>query len=164
MTIDLAARRSGDLEVGANVELGLRCSYGRRLHDLEVHAPFLEELVIETGLRVVVACVKADTAGELLTERFSHFPGREIASADQLAGFGVDVLDEIAVLRDPPDVLQAGAAVIDEDVATLVGVHHQLLTVAIEHHELADRAVKVPGIVRQFLMIEFELAGIDVET
>jgi hypothetical protein len=33
-------------------------------------------------------------------------------------------------------------------------VHHELLAVAIEHHELADRAVEVPGVVRQFLMIE----------
>src|SRR5262245_18145305 len=102
MTIDLAARRSGDLEVGANVELRLRRSHGRRLHDLEVHAPYLAELIIETGLRVVGTRVKADTAGDVRTERFSHFPRREIASADQLAGFGVDVLDEIAVLCDPP--------------------------------------------------------------
>ena len=54
-------------------------------------------------------------------------------------------------------------AVVDEDVAALVGVHHELLAVALEHHELADRAVEVPGVVRQLLMIEFQLAGIEIK-
>jgi glucose dehydrogenase len=33
-------------------------------------------------------------------------------------------------------------------------VHHELLAVAIKHHELADRAVEVPCVVRQFLMLD----------
>src|SRR6202047_3426748 len=103
----------------------------------------------------------------------SSLPGAEIGpgaslarpgGTDQLAVLGVDVFDEIAVLSDPPDVLQAGAAVVDEDVPALVGVHHELLAVAFEHHELTDRAVEVPGVVRQLLMIELQLAGIDIKT
>src|SRR5262245_62078499 len=53
MTINLAAWRRRDLEVGANVELRLWRGHRRRLHDVKRHAPFLADLVVETGLRVV---------------------------------------------------------------------------------------------------------------
>src|SRR3979411_1091694 len=97
-------------------------------------------------------------------ERLGDLADREIAAPDQLAGLGIDVFDEIAVLGDPPDILETGAAVVDEDVAALVGMHDQLLAVAIEHDELADRAVEIPGIVRQLLVEEFQLAAVDIET
>ena len=97
-------------------------------------------------------------------ERLRHLPGGEVTPADQFARLGIDVLDEIAGFCEAPNVLHVGAAVVDEDVAALVGMHHQLLTIFIEHQELAGRAVEVPGVVRQFLMIEFQLASIDIET
>jgi hypothetical protein len=65
MTINLAARRRRDLEVGADVQLGLWGDHRRRLHDVEGHAPFLAELVIEARLRIVGTGVEADTAGNV---------------------------------------------------------------------------------------------------
>src|SRR6266852_7457902 len=46
ITIDLAARRRSNREVGTDVELGLWGGHRRRLHDVERHAPFLAELVV----------------------------------------------------------------------------------------------------------------------
>ena len=60
MTIDLAARRRRDLEVGADIQLGLWGDHRRRLQDFEGHTPFLAELVIEARLRVVGTGVEAD--------------------------------------------------------------------------------------------------------
>ena len=165
MSVDLAARRRHHLEVGADVELDLGRGDRRRLLNVERHAPFLADLVVKTGLRVVRAGIPADAATNEGTQRyFGDFPDREIATADQRTRLGIDILDEVDVLNEPPDVLHAKITVVDEDEAALVRMNHVFLTVAFKHHELADGAVEVPGVVRQFLMVEFQLAGIDVES
>ena len=38
-----------------------------------------------------------------------------------------------------------------------------MLTLAVQHDEFTDGAVEIPSIVRQLLMVEFELSGIDIE-
>src|SRR5262249_3428361 len=164
MTIDLAARRLRDLEVGADVELRLRRHDRRRLLDLQRHAPFLADLVVEAGLGVVRTAVPADAAADIGAERWRlDFSGAEVAATDQLARLRIDVLDEVDVLDEPPDVLQAESAIVDEHEAALVGMHDELLAVAIEHQELANRAVEVPGVVRQLLIVRFELAGLEIK-
>src|SRR5262245_38953819 len=165
MTIDLAARRWRDLEIGADVELGLWSRDRRRLLDVERHAPFLADLVVEASLGVVGTGVPADAATNVRAQRRAgNLPRSEVATADQRTRLGIVILDEVYVLSGPPDVLHAEIAVVHEDEAALVRMDDQLLTVALEHHELADGAVKVPRVVRQFLMIELQLAGIDIET
>ena len=63
-----------------------------------------------------------------------------------------------------PDVHDLGIlAVVDEHEAALVGVHDVLLAAPLDHHELADRAVEVPGIVRQLLVIGLQRAGVGIE-
>ena len=57
----------------------------------------------------------------------------------------------------------ASAAVVDEDVPALVRMDDQLLAVPIDHHELTDGAVEVPGVVRQLLVIELQPAGVGIE-
>ena len=42
-------------------------------------------------------------------------------------------------------------------------MNDELLAVALEHHELADRAVEVPGVMRKLLVIELQLPGVGVE-
>ena len=42
-------------------------------------------------------------------------------------------------------------------------MYHELLAVAFEHYELSDRAVEIPGVVRQLLIIGLQLAGIQVK-
>src|SRR5262249_27151459 len=148
-----------DLEVGADVELRLWSDDRGRLLDLERHAPFLPDLVVEARLRVIRPAVPAHTTTNIGAQgRRLDFARREITTANQLAGLGIDVLDEVDVLDETPDVLDRKIAIIDEDETALVRVHHDLLTVAIEHQELADRAIEIPGIVRQFLMVGFQLA------
>src|SRR5262249_56446567 len=107
--------------------------------------------------------IPADAATDKWAERFGNLPRCEVATADQVAGLGVDILDEVDVLDEPPDILHAEIAVIDEDEAALVGMHQQLLTISFQHHELADSAVEVPGVMRQLLMIGLQLAGIDIK-
>src|SRR5262245_64281925 len=74
MTVNLAARRRRNLEVGADVQLGLWSRHWRRFHDVERHAPFLAELVVQTGLRVVGARIEADATGDVRAQWFSDFP------------------------------------------------------------------------------------------
>ena len=94
----------------------------------------------------------------------STLPSDEVAATDQFAGLRIDALDEVDVLYQRPDVLDLGVGtIIDEDVSALVGVHDELLAATLDHDELADGRVEVPGIVRQLLMVEFELAGIGIE-
>ena len=89
---------------------------------------------------------------------------REIAAADQLAGLRIDAFHEVDVLGELPDVLHFGVgAVIDENEAALVRVHHELLPTAVDHQELAHRRIEVPGVVRQLLVVELELAGVGIE-
>src|SRR4029453_896336 len=62
MTMDLAARRGRHLEIGGDVELGLRRRHRCRLLDVERHAPFLADLVVEARFRTVRPGVPADAA------------------------------------------------------------------------------------------------------
>ena len=99
VAVDLAARRLGDLEVGADVQLNLRLDHRRRLHDLKRHAPFLADLVVEAGLRVVGTRIPADAAGNMRAQHAVLLAGGEVAAPDQFAGLGVDAFDEVVVLR-----------------------------------------------------------------
>ena len=122
VAVRLAAGRIREREVGADVELRLRLGDRRGLHDLEVHAPLVADLVVEAGLRVVGAGVPADAAVDRRAEVASACPP-QVAPADQLAVL-VDALDEVDVLDERPDVLDLGVgAVVDEDVAALVRMH-----------------------------------------
>ena len=76
---------------------------------------------------------------------------------------GLMSFTKLMFLTSAPDVLHLGLAVVDEDEAALVRMHDVLLAAALEHHELAHRAVEVPGVVRQFLVVGLELAGVGVE-
>ena len=164
MAIDLACRRLGDLEIGADVELHLRLGHRRRLSDGQRHAPFLTDLVVEASFRIVGTRIPAHAARNVRAQYAVDLALGEIAPTNQFAGLGIDGLHEIVVRDERPDVLDLGVgAVIDEDEPALVGMHHIVLAAAVDRDELARRAVEVPGVVRQFLMVEFQLAGVDVE-
>src|SRR5215468_3730179 len=60
MAVRLAARRIDDLELGGDVELGLRLGHRRGLLDRQVHAPLVADLVVEPGRWVIGAGVPAD--------------------------------------------------------------------------------------------------------
>src|SRR6185503_2966574 len=108
----------------------------------------------------VGAGVPANAAGNGRAQWRVDLAFREVAATDQFAGLRIDALDEVDVLYQRPDVLDLGiGTIIDKDVSTLVGVHHELLAATLDHDEFAHGGVEVPGIVRQLLMVEFELAG-----
>src|SRR5229473_3074315 len=164
MTTGGPVRRRHQLEVGADVELGHRLEDRRGLQHRKLHAPLLADLVVEPGLRAVGAGIPADAAGDRRTQRGFRLASHEVAATDQFAGLRINALVEVDVLHQRPDVLDLGVgAIIDEDESALVGVHHELLVATVDHDELAHRRVEVPGIVRQLLVIEFELAGIGIE-
>ena len=164
MTTGRSIRRRHNLERGAEVELGHRLKDRCGLLDGQLHAPLLPDPVEETVLGAIGAGVPADAAGNGRAQWRVHLAFREVAATDQLAGLRIDALDEVDVLYERPDVLDLGVGtIIDEDVSALVGVHHELLAAAVEHDEFAHGRVEVPGIVRQLLMVEFELAGIGIE-
>src|SRR5258706_1246383 len=164
MTTGRPVRWRHQLERGAEVELGHRLEDRRGLLHRHIHAPLLADLVVEPGLRAIGAGVPADAAGDRRAQRTFRLAKVEVAATDQFPGFRIDVLDEVDVLDQLPDVLDLGVgAIIDEDEPALVGVHHELLVAAVDHDELAHRRVEVPGIVRQLLVVEFELAGIRIE-
>src|SRR3954454_1677361 len=164
MAIDLATRRGRHLEVGANIELNLGRDDWSRLRDVEGHAPFLADLVVEPGLRVVRTAVPTDASANIRAQRRRlDFSRAEVAAPNQLASLRIDVLDKVDVFNQAPNILQAKIAIVDEHEATLVGMNHQLLAVAFEHYELSDRAVEIPGVVRQLLIVGLQLAGIEVK-
>src|ERR1700730_5724513 len=164
VTACLAAVGRGfvDGEVGADIELSHGFEDGCRLEHLEVHAPLVADFVVQTGAWIVRPGVPAIAPGDVRAQRLV-LAFRQVAPADQLAGLGVDALDEVDVLHALPDVLHLELRVVDQHEAALVRVHDVRLAVALEHHELANRAVEVPGVVRQFLMKRLELAGIGIE-
>src|SRR5262245_23348461 len=152
--VGLAALRIAQLEVRADVELRLRLEDGRRLHDLEVHAPLLADLVVQAGLRAVRARVPADAARDRGAE-IRVLAQLQVAPPDEGARLGIDALDEVDVLHQRPHVHDGGVlAVVHEDEAALVGVDDQLLAVPVQHQELTHRAVEVPGVVGQLLVVE----------
>ena len=69
MAVDLAARRGRHLEFGANIELDLWRDDRSRLCDVEGHAPFLADLVVEPRLRVVRTAVPANTPANIRAQR-----------------------------------------------------------------------------------------------
>ncbi len=145
MAIDLAAGRRHHLEVGADVELDLGRRDRRRLLDVQRHAPFLADLVVEAGLRVVRAGIPADAAADERTQRWlGDFPALKSRRPIKRTGLGVDILDEVDVLNKTPDVLHAEIAVVDEDEAALVRMDHEFLAVAFEHHKLRRRSCRSP--------------------
>src|SRR6266478_654564 len=157
-------RRSHQLEVSADIELRHRLKNRRGPDHRDVHAPFLRNLVIELGFRAVSARVPADAAGDRRAQRRVGLAGVEIAPADQFAGLRIDAFHEVDVLRELPDILHlAVGAVVDKNETALVRVHHELLPAAVDRQEFAHRRVEVPGVVRQLLMVELELAGVGIE-
>ena len=60
--MSLGAFRIAQGEVGADVELRLRLEDRGGLDNLEVHAPFLADLVVETRLRAIGSGVPAHAA------------------------------------------------------------------------------------------------------
>src|ERR1700682_129893 len=150
MTTGRPVRWRNQLEVGADVELRHRLEDRRSLQHRQIHAPLLADLVIEMGLRGVGAGGPDAAAGDRRAQRTFRLARHEVAATDQLAGLRIDALDEVDVLDQRPDVLDLGVgAIIDEDEAALVGVHHELLVATVDHDELADRGIEVPGIVRE---------------
>src|SRR5712664_270389 len=114
-------------------------------------------------LRAVRSGVPAHAAGDGRAE-VRVLAERQIATADERARLRIDTLHEVDVLGELPDVHDARVlAIVDEDVPALVGMYHELLAVAVEHHELADRAVEVPGVVGQLLVIELQPPRVRVE-
>ena len=70
MTVRFSTLRIAQLEVRTDIELGHGLQDRRRLDDIEIHAPFLADLVVEAGAWVVGAAVPADAAGNRRAEIF----------------------------------------------------------------------------------------------
>src|SRR5215831_12768100 len=164
MAIDLTVGGRRYLEGRTEVQLSLWFGDRGCLDDLEGHAPFLTDLVVHARSGIVGAGIPADAAPDKRTKRFCDLAGLEIAAADQFAGLGIDRLDEVDVLDERPNVLNLRVgAVVDKDKAALVRVYDIMLAATVDHDELAYGTVEIPSIMRQLLMVEFELAGIDIE-
>ena len=76
--------------------------------------------------------------------------------------------NEVGRFAEVPDVLDlqrrfADIAIVDVDVAALVGMHGIVLSAAVDHHELADRAIEIPAVVRNFLEVGLQLARAGIE-
>src|SRR4051812_39986656 len=162
VTVSLAAGRVSKGEVGADVELVHRLGDRSGLHHLDVHAPFVADLVVKAGLRAVRPRVPGDAAVDGRAERGSLLARRQVPPTDRLAVLAY-ALDEVDVLDERPSVLEAEVLVEDVDVAALVRVDDVLLSILLDLQELADGVVEVPGVVRQGLEVALELAGVRVE-
>src|SRR5262249_25282155 len=85
-------------------------------------------------------------------------------ATDQLTRLRVDALHPVVDVVHRPHVLDLAArAVVHEHEAALVLVHEQLLAIAIQHQALAETGIVVPVVVRDFLEVPLQLAGVDVE-
>src|SRR4051812_6299511 len=130
-TEGLTAFRMGDGPAGA--EIGLAGVIRRTVYllHIEVEAPFLRDLVVQTGTRVVCTRVPGDGTIDSRAHALVHAE-LGFTTAHQLAGLGVDTLDEVVGLADDQRVLDlellVGSGrqitVVHEVQATLVGMEH----------------------------------------
>src|SRR5215467_8330893 len=164
MAIDLTIGWRRHLERRAEVQLGLRLGDGGSLDHFERHAPFLTYLVVHARSGTVGAGVPADAAPDKRAQRLCNLAGLEIATAHQFTGFRINRLYEIDVFDKRPHVLDLRVGtVVNKDEPAFIRVHDVVLAIAVEHDELANGTVEIPGIVRQFLVEKFQFAGIDIE-
>ncbi len=75
----------------------------------------------------------------------------------------IHALNEVGRLAEVPHILDlqrrfADIAIVDVDVAALVGMNGIVLPAAIDHHELADGTVEIPAVVGNFLEVGLQLA------
>jgi len=83
-------------------------------------------------------------------------------TSDQRA-VGLDVFHKRDGINALVDIHGLAVTVIDKYKSAFVRMHHILLAVAFQEHELAHGRVEIPGIVRQFLVIGLQLTSIGIK-
>ena len=86
------------------------------------------------------------------------FSDRYVVPADELTGMRIHAFNKVGGLAEVPHILDlqrrlADIAIVDVDIAALVGMHGIVLAAAIDHHELTDGTIEIPAVVGNFLKV-----------